>query len=86
MLVRSAREHEIPGATGMRKQELIFEILRGSGRDPSVITGGDLSGAQEVTEDYMLGLEREVFLGLLGQQKTQDRVAYLLENNKPLRN
>jgi 3-hydroxyacyl-CoA dehydrogenase len=51
-----------------------------------VITGGDLSGAQEVTEDYMLGLEREVFLSLLGQQKTQDRVAYLLENNKPLRN
>jgi 3-hydroxyacyl-CoA dehydrogenase len=51
-----------------------------------VITGGDLSGAQEVTEAYLLELEREVFLSLLGQQKTQDRVAYLLENNKPLRN
>ena len=27
-LTKIAREHEIPGATGMRKQELIFEILR----------------------------------------------------------
>lgn len=51
-----------------------------------VITGGDLSGPQEVTEDYLLGLEREVFLGLLGEKKTQERIEYLLKTNKPLRN
>jgi len=51
-----------------------------------IITGGDLSGAQEVTEDYMLGLEREVFLSLLGEPKTQQRIAHLLKTSKPLRN
>ena len=51
-----------------------------------VITGGNLTGPQEVTEDYMLELEREVFLSLLGEQKTQDRIKHLLETNKPLRN
>ncbi len=51
-----------------------------------VITGGDLTGAQEVTEGYLLDLEREVFLSLVGEPKTQERIAYLLQNNKPLRN
>ena len=51
-----------------------------------VFTGGDLSGAQEVSESYLLDLEREVFLGLLGQPKTQERIAGLLETNRPIRN
>ena len=51
-----------------------------------IITGGDLSGAQEVTEEYMLDLEREVFLSLLGEPKTQERIAHLLQTGKPLRN
>ena len=51
-----------------------------------IFTGGDLSGAQEVSESYLLDLEREVFLGLLGQPKTQERIAGLLKTNRPIRN
>ncbi len=51
-----------------------------------VFTGGDLSGAEEVSESYLLDLEREVFLGLLGQPKTQERIAGLLKHNRPIRN
>jgi 3-hydroxyacyl-CoA dehydrogenase len=51
-----------------------------------VLCGGDLTGTQQVTEDYLLDLEREAFLSLCGEQKTQQRIQYMLENNKPLRN
>ena len=51
-----------------------------------VFTGGNLSGAEEVSESYLLDLEREVFLGLLGQPKTQERIAGLLKHNRPIRN
>tara|TARA_B100001741_G_C16550487_1_gene599041 strand:- start:1277 stop:3673 length:2397 start_codon:yes stop_codon:yes gene_type:complete len=52
----------------------------------SIITGGDLTSPQKVTETYLLELEREGMLSLLGNQKTIDRIQYLLMNNKPLRN
>ena len=48
--------------------------------------GGDLTGPQRVSEDYLLDLEREAFLSLCGEQKTLERIQYMLENNKPLRN
>ncbi len=51
-----------------------------------VLTGGDLTGPQEVHEDYLLDLEREAFLSLLGEPKTQERIMHLLQHNKPLRN
>ena len=51
-----------------------------------VICGGDLTSPQHVSEQYLLDLEREGFMSLLGQQKTLDRIQYLLMNNKPLRN
>ena len=51
-----------------------------------VICGGDLTGQQIVSEQYLLDIEREAFLQLLGNQKTLDRIQYLLMNNKPLRN
>ena len=51
-----------------------------------VMCGGDLTGEQIVTEQYLLDIEREAFISLLGQQKTLDRIQYMLENNKPLRN
>lgn len=51
-----------------------------------VICGGDVTGEQIVSEQYLLDIEREQFLSLLGQQKTLDRIQYMLENNKPLRN
>jgi len=52
----------------------------------TVMCGGELSSPQEVREDYLLELEREVFLSLLGEDKTQARIQHMLEHNKPLRN
>ncbi len=51
-----------------------------------VLCGGDLTGEQKVSEQYLLDLEKEAFLQLLGNQKTLDRIQYMLMNNKPLRN
>jgi 3-hydroxyacyl-CoA dehydrogenase len=51
-----------------------------------VLCGGDLTGAQRVSEQYLLDVEREAFLSLCGEQKTLERVQYMLTNNKPLRN
>jgi 3-hydroxyacyl-CoA dehydrogenase len=51
-----------------------------------VLCGGDLTGTQTVSEQYLLEIEKEAFLQLLGNQKTIDRIQYLLMNNKPLRN
>ena len=51
-----------------------------------VMCGGDLTSAQKVSEQYLLDLEREAFLSLLGNQKTLDRIQYMLMNNRPLRN
>ena len=57
-----------------------------SGRLAHVLCGGELSSPQWVSEQYLLDLEREVFVELLGQQKTQERIQYMLKNGKPLRN
>ncbi|MEZ4896986.1 MAG: 3-hydroxyacyl-CoA dehydrogenase/enoyl-CoA hydratase family protein [Saprospiraceae bacterium] len=51
-----------------------------------VLSGGDLSSPQNVSEQYLLDLEREAFLSLCGEPKTLERIQYMLENNKPLRN
>lgn len=51
-----------------------------------VVCGGDLTGQQEVSEQYLLDIEREAFLSLLGNQKTLDRIQHILMYNKPLRN
>ena len=51
-----------------------------------VLCGGDLTSEQKVSEQYLLDIEREGFLQLLGNQKTLDRIQYMLMNNKPLRN
>jgi 3-hydroxyacyl-CoA dehydrogenase len=50
------------------------------------ICGGDLDAPQQVTEQYLLDLEREAFLSLTGEQKTMDRIGSLLSGGKPLRN
>ena len=51
-----------------------------------VMTGGDCSPRNKVTEQYLLDLEREAFLSLCGEEKSQARIAHMLETNKPLRN
>ncbi len=51
-----------------------------------VMSGGDLSGPSKVTEDYLIELEREAFLSLLGERKTLERIDHMLKTGKPLRN
>jgi 3-hydroxyacyl-CoA dehydrogenase len=51
-----------------------------------ILSGGDLSGDSEVSEQYLLDLEREAFLSLCGNPKTQERMQHMLKTGKPLRN
>ncbi len=51
-----------------------------------VLCGGDLTSPQNVSEQYLLDLEREAFLGLCGEKKTLERIQHMLETGKPLRN
>jgi 3-hydroxyacyl-CoA dehydrogenase len=51
-----------------------------------VLCGGDLSGPQMVSEQYLLDLEREAFLSLCTEPKTMERIQHMLEHGKPLRN
>lgn len=51
-----------------------------------VLTGGDRRPGSWAEEQDYLDLEREAFLSLLGEPKTQDRIRYMLSKNKPLRN
>ena len=51
-----------------------------------VMAGGDLSQPTQVSEQYLLDLEREAFLSLLGERKTLERIQHILKTGKPLRN
>ncbi|MEJ7700168.1 MAG: enoyl-CoA hydratase/isomerase family protein [Pyrinomonadaceae bacterium] len=51
-----------------------------------VMSGGDLNHQTFVSEQYLLDLEREAFLSLCGERKTQERIAVMLKTGKPLRN
>jgi len=52
-----------------------------------VLSGGEKGGLMsKVDEQYILDIERESFMSLAGEKKTQDRIAYFLKTGKPLRN
>jgi 3-hydroxyacyl-CoA dehydrogenase len=52
----------------------------------NILAGGALSAPQLVSEQYVLDLEREAFVSLCGERKTQERIAHTLKTGKPLRN
>lgn len=52
----------------------------------NILAGGALSAPQMVSEQYVLDLEREAFVSLCGEKKTQERIAHTLKTGKPLRN
>jgi 3-hydroxyacyl-CoA dehydrogenase len=52
----------------------------------NILAGGVLSAPQMVSEQYVLDLEREAFVSLCGEKKTQERIAHTLKTGKPLRN
>jgi 3-hydroxyacyl-CoA dehydrogenase len=51
-----------------------------------VLCGGEITPGTPVSEQYLLDLEREAFLSLCGEKKTQERIAFTLKTGKPLRN
>ncbi len=50
------------------------------------LCGGKVTPGTLVSEQYLLDLEREAFLSLCGEKKTQERIAFTLKTGKPLRN
>jgi len=52
----------------------------------NILAGGPLTVPQFVSEQYVLDLEREAFVSLCGEKKTQERIAHTLKTGKPLRN
>ena len=51
-----------------------------------ILTGGALAEPQWVDQQYLLNLERQAFLSLIMETKTQERIMHMLQTNKPLRN
>ncbi len=51
-----------------------------------VLSGGDCPEGTLVTEQEILELEKEAFLSLCGEQRSQDRIMHMLNTGKPLRN
>jgi len=60
-------------------RKVVLELAR-------VMSGGDVAEGTPVAEAYLLDLEREAFLRLLGEPKTRDRIRHTLKTGKPLRN
>ncbi|ALS23947.1 3-hydroxyacyl-CoA dehydrogenase/enoyl-CoA hydratase family protein [Paenibacillus naphthalenovorans] len=75
------------GAYTMRQSGYISDHdLLIAGKLAHVLAGGDVPAGTMVTEQYMLDLEREAFLSLCGEPKTQQRMQHMLSKGKPLRN
>ncbi len=71
----------------MREAEWISDYDRHIGKKLAhVVAGGDLTQSSLVSEEYMLGLEREAFVSLCGEEKTQQRMEAILKTGRPLRN
>jgi 3-hydroxyacyl-CoA dehydrogenase len=51
-----------------------------------ILAGGRVTAGSLVSEQYLLDLEREAFLSLCGERKTQERIGFTLKTGKPLRN
>jgi 3-hydroxyacyl-CoA dehydrogenase len=91
------RAYRLPGESGIATLTMMVNTLVAGGyasehdalianRVATVLCGGVDGAAGEVTEERMLELEREAFVSLCGEPKSQERMQYMLMNNKPLRN
>lgn len=91
------RAYRLPGESGIATLSMMVDTLVAGGfasehdakiaRKLAVVLCGGLGGAaREVTESEMLELEAEAFVSLTGEPKSQERMQFMLMNNKPLRN
>ncbi len=90
-------EYRLPGPTGKAALELAVESFHRQGKATDhdvtvagelayVLSGGDTDVTETLTEADMLKLEREAFMRLVRNPKSQARVEHMLETGKPLRN
>jgi len=71
----------------MREGEFISDHdAKVANKAAHVLCGGDITPGALVSEQYLLDLEREAFLSLCGEKKTQERIAFTLKTGRPLRN
>ncbi len=91
------RAYRLPGESGMATLDMMIDTLVAGGyatehdaliarKVAMVLCGGPSGSAHEVTEEQMLELEREAFISLCGEPKSQERMQHMLTTNKPLRN
>ncbi len=95
---RPRSDIKVPGEAGLAKLKMAIHLAREADyitdhdatvarKLAHVLCGGNLSSTNAlVTEQYLLDLEREAFLSLCGEKKTQERIAHTLKTGKPLRN
>lgn len=75
------------GLVNMIEGRFISEHDRTVGRAlAGILAGGDVAGPTTASESHLLDLERETFLRLCGEEKSQERMIALLKTGKPLRN
>ncbi|HUB80234.1 MAG TPA: 3-hydroxyacyl-CoA dehydrogenase NAD-binding domain-containing protein [Bryobacteraceae bacterium] len=75
------------GVRMMREGEYISDHdVKVADKVAHVLCGGEITPGVPVSEQYFLDLEREAFLSLCGEKKTQERIAFTLKTGKPLRN
>jgi 3-hydroxyacyl-CoA dehydrogenase len=91
------KAYVLPGESGIATLNMMVDTLKAGGfasehdakimgKLANVLCGGVSGATHEVTEQEMLDLEREAFVSLCGEPKSQERMQYMLMNNKPLRN
>ena len=91
------RAYKLPGESGVATLQMMVNTLvagkyasehdaKIAGKLAVVLCGGASGATHAVTEDEMLELECEAFVSLCGEPKSQERMQYMLMNNKPLRN
>ncbi len=91
------RTFNLPGREGIATLKMVLHNMKAthwiSDHDEKVAThvatilcGGDTTINSPVAEQTILDLEREAFLSLCGEEKTQERIAHMLKTGKPLRN
>tara|TARA_B100000809_G_scaffold263812_1_gene317967 strand:+ start:2058 stop:4472 length:2415 start_codon:yes stop_codon:yes gene_type:complete len=94
---RPRKSVKVAGEAGIAELKILLSQYSGggfiseydeflAGRMAHVLCGGNIDAENPVSEQYLLDLECEVFLELLGQQKTLDRIEHTLKTGKPLRN
>src|SRR5690606_12511176 len=91
------RSYKLPGESGIATLGMMVRTLQQTGQASdhdakiamhlaTILCGGVDGSATPVSEQRVLDLEVEAFLSLCGEEKSRERMQYMLMNNKPLRN